>query len=236
MGRQAPTPSFYGEMYQSPDDDGSKDPSTGPAVDREALAQNASAFWGRLQTQIQSNPKITAFSKNLPNLSQIQSSLHKFENQAEDYIHRSENYFKGAGDFFRDAVRLVPPEQEDSRGRTQQEDREDRKKKVAAVAAGRKDALLHRLRSDAAAVMLIDPARPPLATDAGDEEQRANADTREAFAKFLQGVEGEGGFEGDSWKAKIDRELKFHNDGATLQKALEELGWSMPFPLHMTSN
>lgn len=186
----------------------------------------ATAFFTRIQSQLSSNPNFQHFQHNLGSMQHdlrqkvdfSKIDLNEATKKYEAAMNQGEKYFKVASkeltELFGEAVRIVPPEEADgaesgagagTRGALVGKQQDRRKKEAAVAAAGRKETLLHRLRSDPA-VLLVDPAKPPDET-AGTERRDAAADGKEAYAAFCKAVEEKGGFEGDVWKARISSEL-----------------------------
>lgn len=226
---------------RSGDDDGVEGPNPGAA---------AAAFFSKIQTQLAANPNVQGLSKNLAtlqssvqtNLSHLPASLQtniaqlqtqfahidiaEHQKVAEGYLHKGEHWLADfsteVAKLAKDAVKVLPPtESELSSERTKK--REERLKKAEQVALGRKDILVQRLRSDSA-ILLVDPAQPPLPPSSSADAPSADAppapaDTREAFSKFLQGVEDAGGFEGESWTARVANELEVAPSGEAGMRA-----------------
>lgn len=178
-------------------------------------------------------------------------------------MNQGEKYFKVASrelsDLFGEAVKIVPPEDATasslsaSGGSAGGKQRggagggigslaEQRRKDAEVAAAGRKESLLHRVRSDPA-VLLVDPGQGPASTstttptarksmdggvpgDAIDTVAAATTptptvDTREAFARFLAAIEDKGGLEGEAWKTRVQNEL---DNVPALQNTYNALG------------
>jgi hypothetical protein len=219
-------------------------PTTGDST-QQAPVVTAAAFFSRLQGQLQSNPNFQSFQHNFSTMqAELKSKVDDFskidiaeaQRRAEAAMNQGEKYFKTASselsDLFGQAVRIVPPEEAGNAGiRKGNAVAADKRKKAAAVAAaGRKESLLHRVRSDPA-VLLVDPAEAPAsasdtqaATTAseGDSSFSAatatHADTREAFARFCQKIEEEQGWlDSEKWKTRISDELDDEESGHVLK-------------------
>lgn len=228
--------------------------SAGDALESQASTSpgnqapvSAAAFFSRLQTQLQSNPNFQSFQHNISTMqAELKSKVDDFskvdmtevQRRAEAAMNQGEKYFKTAStelsDLFGQAVRIVPPEEAGAGGRGGRGSAAaDKRKKAAAVAAaGRKESLLHRIRSDPA-VLLVDPAEAPTsetAAPANDAEGSFSAaasthvDTREAFASFCEKIEEEkGGLESDAWRAKIKQQLDDDESGHVLQATYDSI-------------
>ena len=210
----------------------------------------ATAFFARIQSQLSSNPNFQHFQHNLGTMQQdlrqkvdfSKIDLNEATKKYEAAMNQGEKYFKVASkeltELFGEAVRIVPPEEADgagagagagagtdagagTRGALVGKQQERRKKEAAVAAAGRKETLLHRLRSDPA-ILLVDPAQPSDET-AGTEKRDIGADANEAYIAFCKAVEEKGGFEGDVWKARISSELATET-GHILQATHDSLG------------
>jgi hypothetical protein len=179
------------------------------------------------------------FSANIQkNLAQAGTKLNlqQAEKLAEEYLKKSEGLLHDAGEFLKDAVKVVPPE--DSDGQAIAWDGSDMysfstagqtARRVSAsslLQSGRsastevsrsqlrKEALLHRLRADKE-LFLVDPS--------ADTESTSR---REAFAHFMETQVGQkGGVEGESLDDMIEAELSLETkDVETLKQTRDELG------------
>ena len=223
--------------------DESNTTTTSSDSSQQAPVVTAAAFFSRLQGQLQSNPNFQSFQHNFSTMqAELKSKVDDFskidiaeaQRRAEAAMNQGEKYFKTASselsDLFGQAVRIVPPEEAGAAGiRKGNAVAADKRKKAAAVAAaGRKESLLHRVRSDPA-VLLVDPAEAPAsASDTqptiseGDSSFSAatatHADTREAFARFCQKIEEEqGGLDSEKWRTRISDELDDEESGHVLK-------------------
>ncbi|KAJ9097690.1 hypothetical protein QFC21_004727 [Naganishia friedmannii] len=178
------------------------------------------------------------FSANIQkNLAQAGTKLNlqQAEKLAEEYLKKSEGLLHDAGEFLKDAVKVVPPE--DSDGQAIAWDGSDMYsfstagQNVRRVSSStlfqsgrsastevsrsqlRKEALLHRLRADKE-LFLVDPSAETESTF-----------RREAFARFLETHIGQkGGFEGESLADMVEAELSLETkDIETLKQTRDEL-------------
>lgn len=134
--------------------------------------------------------------------------MQQAEKLAEQYMQKGEVLFKEAGEFLKDAVKVVPPEEAGDSGvvwdgtdvwtmSTIAGSKKGKEKESEILfdspAIGRRaDALLRKLRSD--------PER--LKADPASEN------ASEAWATWLsKEFEGKGGIDGETWKTKIDTVL-----------------------------
>ena len=213
------------------------------ATTRNAQSTNsppmsATAFFSKLSTQLSSNPNFQSFQHNLTHMQdQLKThvdfsriDLQEAQKRAEAAMNQGEKYFKVASkdltDLFGQAVRIVPPTGDGAKAGNKGADK--RRKEAEVAAAGRRETLLHRLRSDPA-ILLVDPAQPVAARSDGpagpsSDSSQSETDTREAFAKFLQSNEDNGGLEGESWKGRIDAALSNETSGSALRQSLESIG------------
>lgn len=224
--------------------------ASNPVPGSQSPPVTAAAFFSRLQGQLQSNPNFQSFQHNFSTMqAELKSKVDDFskidmaeaQRRAEAAMNQGEKYFKTASselsDLFGQAVRIVPPEEAGAgaRGSRGGAAADKRKKDAAVAAAGRKETLLHRLRSDPA-IILVDPAEAPSTAaqgaSAGNSDPESSfsaatathADVREAFAKFCQKVEEEqGGLDGDRMKAKIGTELDNEESGHVLRATFDSL-------------
>lgn len=213
-------------------------------------AMSAGAFFSKLQQQLSSNPKFQDFQHTFQNVQHDLKNkvvdfnkidMHEAREQLEKAMNSGEKYWKVASkelsDLVGEAVRIVPPEgyTSDAAGQDQPltgaagKAADKRRKDAAVAAAGRKEMLLHRIRSEPA-ILLVDPAEPPSTTQAegfdsaSDEKKEGHTDSSAAFASFLQSVEKDGGVSGESWRTKITAELEDEEGGAVLKQTYNSVG------------
>ena len=190
---------LYGEVFTSPDATprAATSPS-GNGTSIDDLLPQANAFFSRVSSQIQTNPNLANFQKNLsalptqvsttltqakgkiPPTSVLNAQLEQGNKLAEEYRRKGEAYFNKAGKelgtFMNQAVRIVPPSEASTSSSTgisaasaAKERKEEKLRQAVASAAGRKDGLLQRLQANAHAILLVDPAVPAAApTDASE--------------------------------------------------------------------
>jgi len=210
---------------------------------------NATAFFSKLQNQLSSNPNFQNFQHTFQNMQHelkhkvddfSKIDMHEAKEKYEKAMNSSEKYWKVASkeltDLFGEVVQIVPPEgyktgsQEQPTGPAGKA-ADKRRRDAAVAAAGRKEMLLHRIRSEPA-ILLVDPAEAPAAVGSstneasGEDKKEAHADTREVFATFLRKVQETGGDEGETWKAKIISELDDEEGGTALKQTYDSLGKS----------
>lgn len=211
-------------------------------------AMTAGAFFSKLQHQLSSNPKFQDFQHSFQNMQHDLKNkvvdfnkidIHEARETYEKAMNSGEKYWKVASkelsDLFGEAVRIVPPEGyageggQASRSGAAGKAADKRKKDAAVAAAGRKEMLLHRIRSEPA-ILLVDPAEVPAAVESGtaqsaaEEKKETHADTREAFATFLSAVQEAGGVDSEGWKAKIKAELEDDEGGVVLKQSYDSIG------------
>ncbi|KAK9898030.1 hypothetical protein P389DRAFT_64824 [Cystobasidium minutum MCA 4210] len=223
-------------------------------------AMSAGAFFSKLQHQLSSNPKFKDFQHTFQNVQHDLKNkvvdfnkidIHEAREQYEKAMNQGEKYWKVASkelsDLFGEAVRIVPPEGYATGGQNQPtgaagKAADKRRKDAAVAAAGRKEMLLHRLRSEPA-ILLVDPSETPTgqaegADNSTEDKKEAQSDVKQAFATFLQSVQGQGGFEAETWKAKVLAELGDEEGGSVLKqtydsvvpsKVTEEAFWTRYF-------
>lgn len=216
--------------------------------DESKPIMNAAAFFSKLQHQLSSNPNFQNFQHTFQNMQHelkhkvddfSKIDMHEAKEQYEKAMNSGEKYFKVASkelsDLFGEAVRIVPPEgYESPQGQGQAtgaagKAADKRRKDAAVAAAGRKEMLLHRIRSEPA-ILLVDPAEAPAAvgsstSDASAEDKKeTHADTREAFATFLQSVQEAGGLDNETWKERISSELADEDGGTVLRQTRDSVG------------
>lgn len=238
------------------DREGGEDP-TSPAGSTRTLVpdssseeskpiMNATAFFSKLQTQLSSNPNFQNFQHTFQNMQHelkhkvddfSKIDIHEAKEKYEKAMNSGEKYWKVASkeltDLFGEVVQIVPPEgyrahdQEQTSGPAGKA-ADKRKKDAAVAAAGRKEMLLHRIRSEPA-ILLVDPSEPPAARTSsssdlsGEEKKEIHTDTSEAFASFLASVQNAGGFASDDWKGKISCELDDEDGGIALKQTYESI-------------
>lgn len=179
------------------------------------------------------------FSANLQkNLAQAGTKLNlqQAEKLAEEYLKKSEGLLHDAGEFLKDAVKVVPPENSDGQaiawdgsdmytfstagqnaskayGSNLLESGRSASTEVSRSQL-RKEALLHRLRADKE-LFLVDPSA-----------KSESASRREAFARFLETpIEQKDGNEGESLDSMIEAELSLETkDIEILKQTRDELG------------
>lgn len=217
------------------------------ADDGNHPAMTATAFFSKLQGQLANNPNFQNFQHSFQNVQHDLKNkmvdfnkidMHEAKETYEKAMNSSEKYWKVASkelsDLFGEAVRIVPPEGYKPEDQGQRfgaagKAADKRRKEAAVAAAGRKEMLLHRIRSDPA-VLLVDPSEAPVAisTGAGDntteEKKEVHVDTREAFTKFLASIDTDGGLKSDTWADKIRLELEDEDSGLALRQTQETTG------------
>lgn len=157
--------------------------------------------------------------------------------QAEEYAHKSEELLRDAGEFFKDAVKVVPPEEGGAvtpgvmwdgsdiwmlpemntapaaggaKGKEKEKDEKSSAEGLRAVAT-RAEALLKQLKHDPE-VIKADP----------EAEERAAQMWKEWFSKEVEPKEG--GIDSAEWEAAVKAALADPVDGAALQKTMDSLG------------
>lgn len=180
-----------------------------------------------------------SLSGNLRKLQEVQAPmLAQAEKLAEEARHRSETLLKGAGEYLKDAVKVVPPEDGStgvagawdgsdiwmypspigtagwggSAGAKAVEEDKPRKSgdTMTYARVKRADALLARLKHDPELVKL-DP--------------EADETVRENYLKFVgEEIDGKGGIEGDVWSKKVKEALSDEADGTALKSTMDTLG------------
>lgn len=218
---------------------------TNGASTSTASAQN---FFSRLQSSLPPNV-VSTVQANLPeslkhisetDFTQLQTTLtSEFQRlqgvtraQAEEYVHKSEvllrDVMKEAGEVLRDAVKVIPPDENavtssgliwdgsdmwmlpSDTGDLSTNGKGKGRANLQSAVATRAEALLRRLRSDPE-ILKHDP--------------EADGGVREVYLLWLSSDmdSQDGGIEGAHWIAKIDETLK-SDDGETLQSTLDTLG------------
>lgn len=216
-----------------------------------APAMSAGAFFSKLQHQLSSNPKFKDFQHTFQNVQHDLKNkvvdfnkidIHEAREQYEKAMNQGEKYWKVASkeltELFGEAVRIVPPEgyASEAGGHGQAtgaagKAADKRRKDAAVAAAGRKETLLHRLRSEPA-ILLVDPTESTVAgqaeaSDAANDEKKdkdSQTETAEAFKAFLHGVQEDGGMDGETWKARAKAELEDEEGGAVLKQTYDSIG------------
>lgn len=161
--------------------------------------------------------------------------------QAEEYVHKSESLFREAGEFLKEAVKVIPPEEGGSvapagtlwdgtdiwmlpeprsstKGKGKEVERHSSSSGRPSVdglraVATRAEALLKQLRHDPE-VLKVDPSA----------DERASQ-LYEAWKKDKVASK-EGGITGVEWKANIQKALEDPVDGHALKTTLSTLGMS----------
>lgn len=207
----------------------------------------ATAFFSKLQNQLSSNPNFQNFQHTFQNMQHelkhkvddfSKIDIHEAKEKYEKAMNSSEKYWKVASkeltDLFGEVVSIVPPEGYAAEGLGQPSGAagkaaDKRKKDAAVAAAGRKEMLLHRIRSEPA-ILLVDPAEAPAAVGANTSEASSNdkkethADTRDAFVTFSKSIQESGGVQSETWKAKVKAELDDEEGGAALKQTYDSVG------------
>lgn len=164
-------------------------------------------------------------------------TLQQAEKIAGDYKHKGEALFNQAGEFFKDAVKVVPPEEATGSdgivwdgsdvwsfpspiGTPGWGGGSAEKEKDGSSSAGptqsalgratRAEALLKRLKHDPD-MLKLDPSQ--------DDSVKTQ------FEIFEKGIESQGGIGGDVWTAKVQNETaETDDDTVALEKVLNTLG------------
>jgi len=230
------------------------------------LSQNLASFQKSVTETISSaahNPNLDVTQIRSSLVQNIQKNLQgvnlkQAEKLAEEYLKKSEGLLAEAGEFLKDAVKVVPPEEASAGsgigmawdGSDMYSFSTSTDNKLAAdevifdqsssflggtrgtssdvVRAQRKDALMRRLRSDKE-LLLVDPA--------AQSESPARRETYEAFVEHE--IEGRGGVEGDEFtkmiweelgpEAKDAEVLKATRDALVPSRLTHELFWTRYF-------
>lgn len=160
--------------------------------------------------------------------------------QAEEYVHKSEELLREAGEFIKDVVKVVPPEEggqitpgvmwdgsdiwmlpEMHSGPSTDTKGKAREKSADSISSGdglravatRAEALLKQLRHDPE-VIRVDP----------EADERAAKLWKEWYSVQIESKEG--GIDGAEWAAAIKTALDDPTDGAALQQTHDTLGAS----------
>lgn len=185
------------------------------------------------------NPQIQSLTRSDVNLAQFSSAIQKNLAQAGTMLNiqqaekLAEEYFRHAGEFLKDAVKVLPPSEDDQGGMiwdgsdmyafsTAGQSQDDASpydmtrsgSLEVSRAQLRKEALLRRLRADKE-LFLVDPAA-----------ETESASRRAAFQAFWQTeVEAQGGVKGPAFEARIREELEKESaDVETLKATRDALG------------
>lgn len=209
---------------------------TAPTTVEEDLTATATAFFNKLSTQISTSSNVVELQKNLhtfqnnlsTNLSTLPSSLShlsstlpntistnlstlgkgilKAEDDANEFLHKGEEWLNEmGGEVGRYVVSVVPS------ASTSFHPSSSSTSASVGAAMGRKETLIKRLRSDVT-LLYIDPAR-----DESDE-------TRTSFSDFLIALEELGGFEGEIFGKRIAKELaESRRYDGDLQRTFEKM-------------
>ncbi|WVQ82631.1 hypothetical protein IAT38_004763 [Cryptococcus sp. DSM 104549] len=169
-----------------------------------------------LRSQLAENLRLSSAKENL------QLSMKQAEKLAEEYLRKSDQWVKGAEKWMEDAVRVVPPEGEETHvvnvgwdggdwysfstssdasqihGSTQDVKRQRNAGFTLALAGSRKDALLRRLREDKE-LLLVDP--------------EGDAETQERQEEFRQWVQVH-------WTVQQQASVNDEDDVGTIRMAL----------------
>ncbi|KIJ40944.1 hypothetical protein M422DRAFT_32059 [Sphaerobolus stellatus SS14] len=159
--------------------------------------ENATADFAQLRTTL---------AENIQRVQQG-TTVQQAEKLAEQYMQKSEALFKEAGEFLKEAVKVIPPEEENDPGvvwdgtdvwpmpATGSKKGKARESEVifSTTSHGRRvEALIRKLRT-----------KPD-----GIKANPTSEDIVDSWNKwFMQEVEEKGGFESESWKAKVEATL-----------------------------
>ena len=242
----------HGEKEVEPTTPGDSDEGASPSAHARTASQN---LFTRLQASIPPN-LVSTVQSQLPealkqpgniDFAQLRTTLtSEFQRvqgitrvQAEEYVHKSESLLREAGEFLKDAVKVIPPEEGGSvapagtlwdgtdiwmlpepvasskgkeRERTSSSSGRPSVDGLRAVAT-RAEALLKQLRHDPE-VLKVDPLA----------DERASQ-LYEAWKKDKV-TPKEGGISSTEWKAEIQKALDDPVDGHALKTTLETLGMS----------
>ncbi|KDE03455.1 hypothetical protein MVLG_06066 [Microbotryum lychnidis-dioicae p1A1 Lamole] len=179
---------------------------------QESVATNLSSLPTSLQTNIQQLH--TQFAHQI--------DLADTQKTAGDYLHKGESWLSGLGNevsrFAKEAIQIVPPSGSDEAAMSsdRQRKRDERMRRAERVAGGRRETHLMSLRTDPS-FLLEDPAQAPLPgaedADLSKSLSAADPDPRQAYARFLQSIEDQGGFEADEYNARIRNEIEEAGEG-----------------------
>lgn len=163
--------------------------------------------------------------------------------QAEEYVHKSEALLKEAGEFLKDAVKVVPPEGQEGSSTEFMFDGTDiafMPPTVGSFGPSNRDFLFsnrkgkgretaaqaqHRLAGTRAAAMLAQLKRDP---DLLKADPAAQEGVREAYEEWLKAEVSskEGGMDNSFWSQRIKTALGQADDGKVLEATLNALGIS----------
>ncbi|KAH9945664.1 hypothetical protein B0H21DRAFT_860657 [Amylocystis lapponica] len=173
--------------------------------------------------------------------STISTEIHRVQGATEEYVHRSEELFREAGEFLKDAVRVVPPE-EGAEAPGMYWDGTDMwmlptgdggaavsgsgkgKERESSVASGSRRPAVDGLRAVATrAESLLKQLRHDPEVIKADPETDERA--RELYASWVEDeVDAkDGGINGAEWTEKIAAALNEAMDGPALQTTLDTL-------------
>jgi hypothetical protein len=184
------------------------------------------------------NPQLQSLTRSDVNLAQFSSNIQKNLAQAGTMLNiqqaekLAEEYFRHAGEFLKDAVKVLPPDEDGQGGMiwdgsdmyafstagnqddTAPYDMTRSGSLEVSRAPLRKEALLRRLRADKE-LFLVDPAA-----------ETESASRRAAFQAFYKTeIEEQGGVEGIAFETKIREELEKESaDAETLRATRDALG------------
>lgn len=241
----------------------SNDKGTAEPSSSTASASPFQSFFSRVQSSLPPNISVT-LEQNLPaslkdstghlnvDFAQLKTTLtSEFQRvqgvtraQAEEYVHKSEALLKEAGEFLKDAVKVVPPEGQEGQSTEFMFDGTDiafMPPTVGSFGPSNRDYLFgssrkgkgketaaqaqHRLAGTRAAAMLAQLKRDPglLKSDPAAEDS-----AKEAYEEWLR-VEvssKDGGMDSSSWSDRIKTVLAHTDDGKVLEATLNTLGMS----------
>lgn len=185
------------------------------------------------------NPQLQSLTRSDVNLAQFSSNIQKNLAQAGTMLNiqqaekLAEEYFRHAGEFLKDAVKVLPPSDDDeggivwdgsdmysfsTAGQNQNDAAPYDMTRSGSLEVSRsqlrKEALLRRLRADKE-LFLVDPAA-----------ETESASRRAAFSAFYEAeIEGKGGVDGEAFEARIREELdKDGPDVEVLKTTRDALG------------
>ncbi|KAI0028751.1 hypothetical protein K488DRAFT_89433 [Vararia minispora EC-137] len=182
------------------------DTPTSPTTSSNLFARLQDSLPPDLVNTLQSHlPESIRHAPERLDLTQLRSTLQRV--RLQDATARGEELLKSAGDFLRDAVRVVPPPTEEESAGLSSRPKGKAPMRDGAIGT-RKDALFRALRSNAA-ILRIDPA--------AEKSSEAMFKTWEE----KQVAASDGGILGATWQTKIDAELK--DAGESLSALREEL-------------
>ncbi|KAG8897394.1 hypothetical protein FRC00_004330 [Tulasnella sp. 408] len=211
-------------------------------------AQHAASAAASQATQAISQVDVSQYQRSLSgNIRKLQEAqapmLAQAEKLAEEARHRSEVLFKEAGEYLKDAVKVVPPEGGSAGAagawdgsdlwmypspigtagwggntatRAVEEDKPRKSGDTTTYArVTRADALLARLKHDPELVKL---------------NPEADEAIRETYLKFVgEEIDGKGGVQGDVWSKKVEEALADGTDGPALKSTMDAV---VPFEMN----